>query len=101
VIYLRYSPLPTTDMSGASHSNMGAQFSNLFHKKDAKVDEKPTTDKMASFTHFSNAATDFKPKLIANENAFLEDIASSEKFDTEKPISAGFYRLEKGTPLGK
>lgn len=37
--------------------------------------------------------------MIANENAFLGDVFSSEKMDSEKPISAGFYRLEKGTPL--
>ncbi|KAI8964833.1 hypothetical protein F5Y11DRAFT_345031 [Daldinia sp. FL1419] len=36
-------------------------------------------------------AQDTKPPLIANENA--------ESLDPAKPISAGFYRLEKGTPL--
>ncbi|EKG13676.1 Ethanolamine utilization EutQ [Macrophomina phaseolina MS6] len=50
-------------------------------------------------THFAKAQSTFKPPLIANENAFLGDIATSEKLDPEKPISAGFYRLEKGTPL--
>ena len=37
--------------------------------------------------------------MIANENAYLGDVASSEKIDSEKPISCGIYRLEKGTPL--
>ncbi|KAF2740969.1 hypothetical protein EJ04DRAFT_507407 [Polyplosphaeria fusca] len=50
-------------------------------------------------TYFAKAQTEFKPPLIANENAYLGDIASSDKIDAEKPISAGFYRLEKGTPL--
>jgi ethanolamine utilization protein EutQ (cupin superfamily) len=49
------------------------------------------------FKHFSKAQSEFKPPLIANENAYLGDIVSST--DTEKPVSAGFYRLEKGTPL--
>ncbi|KAF2712562.1 hypothetical protein K504DRAFT_373444 [Pleomassaria siparia CBS 279.74] len=52
-----------------------------------------------AFTHFSKAQSTFKPPLIANENAFLGDVVSSEKIDPEKPLSAGFYRLEKGTPL--
>ncbi|KAI9697418.1 MAG: hypothetical protein M1836_004696 [Candelina mexicana] len=61
-----------------------------------------TTDSQASppaMTHFSKAQSTFKPPLIANENAYLGDIASSDKIDPDKPISAGFYRLEKGTPL--
>ncbi|PLB49269.1 hypothetical protein P170DRAFT_358413 [Aspergillus steynii IBT 23096] len=45
------------------------------------------------------AQSTFKPPLIANENAFLGDIDSSDQNNPEKPISAGFYRLEKGTPL--
>jgi len=52
-----------------------------------------------AFSHFSKAQTAFKLPLIANENAFLGDIATSEKSDPTTPISAGFYRLEKGTPL--
>ncbi len=52
-----------------------------------------------AFQHFKNAQKEFKPPLIANENAYLGDVVSSEKNDPEKPISAGFYRLEKGTPL--
>jgi len=51
------------------------------------------------FTYFAKASTEFSKTLplIGNENAFLGDIAVST--DTEKPISAGFYRLEPGTPL--
>ncbi|EDO00919.1 hypothetical protein SS1G_03393 [Sclerotinia sclerotiorum 1980 UF-70] len=57
------------------------------------------TKKMSSlpFTYHANAQTEFKPPLIANENAFLGDVAVST--DEAAPLSAGFYRLEKGTPL--
>ena len=39
---------------------------------------------------------EYKPPLIANENAYLGDVATSEDNDSEKPVSCGFYRLEKG-----
>ncbi|MCJ1364548.1 hypothetical protein MMC16_003660 [Acarospora aff. strigata] len=52
-----------------------------------------------ALNHYPKAQSSYKPPLIANENAFLGDVYSSEKIDPEKPISAGFYRLEKGTPL--
>ncbi len=63
--------------------------------------EHSSTEKMApaTFTHYPSAQTTFQPPLIANENAFLGDIATSEPLDPTAPISAGFYRLEKGTPL--
>ncbi|KAB8075620.1 RmlC-like cupin domain-containing protein [Aspergillus leporis] len=51
------------------------------------------------FTYHAKAQSTFKPPLIANENAYLGDIASSDNDNPEKPMSAGFYRLEKGTPL--
>lgn len=53
----------------------------------------------AAFKHYSKAQTTFKPPLIANENAYLGDVFSSDKNDPDKPISCGFYRLESGTPL--
>lgn len=37
--------------------------------------------------------------MIANGNAYLGDIYSSDKHDADKPISCGFYRLEAGVPL--
>ena len=49
-----------------------------------------------SFEYHENAQKTFKPPLIANENAFLGDVFTSEKNDPQAPISAGFYRLEKG-----
>ncbi|KAJ5110061.1 hypothetical protein N7532_002706 [Penicillium argentinense] len=49
--------------------------------------------------YYAKAQSTFKPPLVANENAFLGDVSSSDKDNAEKPISAGFYRLEKGTPL--
>jgi hypothetical protein len=38
----------------------------------------PRTEKMAAvgFKHFAKAQSTFKPPLIANENAFLGDVAS-------------------------
>lgn len=52
-----------------------------------------------AFSYFAKAQKEFKPPLIANENAYLGDVVSNDKIDPEKPLSAGFYRLEKGTPL--
>lgn len=46
--------------------------------------------------HFANAQKEYKPPLIANENAFLGDVYSSDHTNPEHPISCGFYRLEKG-----
>lgn len=70
-------------------------------KSSKSTAEKPTAAMSESikFTHYSQAQTEFKPPLIANENAFLGDVSSSESLDPVAPISAGFYRLEKGTPL--
>ncbi|KAK2624148.1 hypothetical protein QTJ16_006782 [Diplocarpon rosae] len=53
--------------------------------------------KMSAFTHYAAAQTSFRPPLIAHENAFLGDVAVST--DAAAPIAAGFYRLERGTPL--
>lgn len=50
------------------------------------------------FTYFAQAQTTFKPPLIANENAYLGDIATSQSNDPKAPITSGFYRLEKGMP---
>jgi len=49
--------------------------------------------------YYPKAQSEFKPKLLAQGNVFLEDIYTSDKIDAVKPISAGFYRLEKGEPL--
>ncbi|KAL8998996.1 MAG: hypothetical protein Q9169_002102 [Polycauliona sp. 2 TL-2023] len=49
------------------------------------------------FSYFANAQSEFKPPLIANGNAFLGDVFSSDR--TTSPISAGFYRLEPGPEL--
>lgn len=50
-----------------------------------------------AFSHYAKAQSTFQPPLIANENAFLGDVYTST--DADKPVSCGFYRLEKGTPL--
>ncbi|OJI80293.1 hypothetical protein ASPTUDRAFT_129754 [Aspergillus tubingensis CBS 134.48] len=52
-----------------------------------------------AFKHHPRSQQTYEPPLIANENAFLGDVDSSDSYNPEKPISAGFYRLEKGTPL--
>lgn len=67
---------------------------SLLSKTSKMSTEKPTT---FAFKHYPQAQTKFQPPLIANENAFLGDVYTST--DDKKPISAGFYRLEKGTPL--
>jgi uncharacterized cupin superfamily protein len=81
--------------------------------------EKMASTEKIAMTHFPKASTEFAAKLplIGNENAFLGDIACSFVFlaslpnayshytnvrgrtDSKAPISAGFYRLEPGTPL--
>lgn len=52
-----------------------------------------------SFQHYANAQSNFKPPLIANDNAFLGDVFSSESLSPTAPISAGFYRLDPGPEL--
>ncbi|KAL1881542.1 hypothetical protein Plec18167_003139 [Paecilomyces lecythidis] len=73
---------------------MGALFSRVSKTSSS-------TEKMApvALKYYGQAQSNYKPPLIANENAYLGDVFSSEKENPEKPISAGFYRLEKGTPL--
>lgn len=67
--------------------------------------------------YYAKAQTEFKPKLLAQDNVFLQDIFTrfvaigmryseqllterhSEKNDPEHPVSCGLYRLEKGQSL--
>ncbi|KAH7258439.1 hypothetical protein FSOLCH5_007393 [Fusarium solani] len=53
---------------------------------------------MAAFQHYAQAQTKYEVPLLANENAFLGDVHTSDK-DATNPISAGFFRLKNGTPL--
>ncbi|KAI0854330.1 hypothetical protein F5Y00DRAFT_5212 [Daldinia vernicosa] len=69
---------------------------SFISKAKSKTDS--TAKGPVPMSYYSNAQST-KPPLIANENAFLGDVATSENLDPTKPISAGFYRLEKGTPL--
>jgi ethanolamine utilization protein EutQ (cupin superfamily) len=55
--------------------------------------------KMAPMQYFEKAQSTFQPPLVANENAFLGDVGSTQSTSPGTPISGGFYRLEKGTPL--
>ena len=54
---------------------------------------------IVEMNYFRQQQQEFKPPLIANENAYLGDVASSEKNDDKAPISCGLYRLEKGEAL--
>jgi len=54
------------------------------------------TETPVAMSYYAKAQSDYKPPLIANENAFLGDVFSSEKDSPKTPISMGFYRLEKG-----
>ncbi|KAK9467066.1 RmlC-like cupin domain-containing protein [Lipomyces arxii] len=47
---------------------------------------------------FKAGASSVKPPLLANDNAFLGDLMTSET-EPELQITSGFYRQEKGTPL--
>lgn len=40
-----------------------------------------------AMTYYGKAQSEYKPPLIANENAFLGDILSSEKINPKAPIS--------------
>ena len=55
-----------------------------------------TSETPVAMSYFSKAQSEYKPPLIANENAFLGDVFTSEKENPKAPISMGFYRLEKG-----
>ena len=52
-----------------------------------------------AFSVYKSVAKEFKPKLLAEPNVYLEDVFSSEDTDPEKAISSGLFRLEKGKEL--
>ena len=58
-----------------------------------------TEEPKLAFTYLQQAQSTYKPPLIANENAFLGDVATSQENDAKSPVSCGFYRLEKGEQL--
>lgn len=58
-----------------------------------------TSSKPITFHHHPSLPTTFHPQLLANENAYLEDVFSSDQTNPEKPLSSGLFRLEPGTPL--
>jgi ethanolamine utilization protein EutQ (cupin superfamily) len=78
---------------------MGSLLSKVKPSKTPTPEKSLTKMSPPAFTHYSDAQASFKPPLIANENAYLGDITTSEPNDPTAPISGGFYRLEKGTPL--
>lgn len=70
----------------------------IFNRITSSKPKPQNKTKMApvTFEYHEQAQKTFKPPLIANENAFLGDVFTSESNDPQAPISAGFYRLEKG-----
>lgn len=75
--------------------------SNLFQQISHSSDAMATQDssKPLAFSVYKNAPKDFKPKLLAEPNVYLQDIFSSEKVNPDKPMSSGIFRLEKGKEL--
>lgn len=59
------------------------------------------TTKPIAFKHLAGLPASFSPSLLANENAYLEDIFSSsdDGVNPTAPMSSGLFRLEPGTPL--
>ncbi|KAL9051607.1 MAG: hypothetical protein Q9162_005913 [Coniocarpon cinnabarinum] len=58
-----------------------------------------TAKDVPSMTYLPQMQQTYTPPLIANENAFLGDVATSKARDPDSPITAGFFRLQPGTPL--
>lgn len=101
-------------LSRLNTHKMGSAISSRFTKH---TPTEPTASSKPVAMNYFPAAQSQKPPLIANENAFLGDVASSyvsialipskslkafdnrQALDAVAPMSAGFYRLEKGTPL--
>ncbi|KAA8904975.1 RmlC-like cupin domain-containing protein [Sphaerosporella brunnea] len=73
--------------------------SSPLHTTQKREKKKKKKNAMPQMHYYPRAQSEFKPKLLAGDNVFLQDIYSSDKIDPEKPISAGFYRLEKGEKL--
>lgn len=48
---------------------------------------------------YKDVAVQFKPALLANENAYLEDVYTTQDINSEPPLVSGLFRLEPGTPL--
>ena len=57
---------------------MGSLFSRVSEPTDKASTSTSTKTKMGplAFSHFAKAQKDFKPPLIANENAYLGDVYS-------------------------
>ncbi|KAF4971875.1 hypothetical protein FZEAL_9732 [Fusarium zealandicum] len=53
---------------------------------------------MSAFQHYAQAQFEFDIPLLANDNAYLGDLHTSEA-GAPNPISSGLFRLNKGEPL--
>lgn len=103
-IYQRLHSWPAqssyTELSTPSHQvhlSNSLSTTKSFSSQLSIAIQKKRIEKMSpplAMSHFPSAQTTFQPPLVANNNAFLGDIVSST--DTSAPISAGFFRLEKG-----
>lgn len=83
------------------------------HQRDAV--KKAASGDFPMMTHLPQMQQNFQPPLIANENAYLGDVVSSQIRDAQKPgasiflifsfktkpseVTSGFFRLQPGTPL--
>ncbi|KAF3804208.1 hypothetical protein GCG54_00000558 [Colletotrichum gloeosporioides] len=50
------------------------------------------------FTHKLQAASKKQPAMDGSTNAFGGDVVSTSDVGSSNPISAGFFRIEKGEP---
>ncbi|KAH0432525.1 ethanolamine utilization protein [Colletotrichum camelliae] len=50
------------------------------------------------FTHKPRAASKKQPAMDGSTNAFGGDVVSTSGVGSSSPISAGFFRIEKGEP---
>ena len=63
-------------------------------------DAAKTGDAKPSFTHLPQIQKEFKPPLIANENAFLGDVATSQNLAKGSPSAFSFrFSLPFSFPL--
>jgi len=78
---------------------MGAFLSRISQSAAGTEKAAAAPSKPLAFRHYPSAQSKFEIPLIANGNAYLGDVFSSDAVDPLHPISCGLYRLEPGVPL--
>jgi len=73
--------------------------SKIFSSGTGSEQSTPSSSSKPVAMNFFAGAKDRKIPIISGDNIALHDIASSEKLDSEKPITCGFYRVDKGEPF--